>query len=121
MRIIIAAKGRKVLPMPSAMNIAKSLVSISQFNKGQASRIFDRLHSEPQLIVLKNNQPTAFILSPDEYDRLTEMEEDYALLLEAYERLEKQGDKPGIPMAGVMSRHGISESDLDEIGDVEIE
>ncbi|MCD8322691.1 MAG: type II toxin-antitoxin system Phd/YefM family antitoxin [Oscillospiraceae bacterium] len=100
--------------MPSAMNVAKSLVSISQFNKGQASRIFDRLHSEPQLIVLKNNQPTAFILSPDEYDRLTKMEEDYALLLEAYERLEKHGNEPCIPMADVMARRGISESDLDE-------
>ncbi|MCD7750093.1 MAG: type II toxin-antitoxin system Phd/YefM family antitoxin [Oscillospiraceae bacterium] len=96
------------------MNVAKSLVSISQFNKGQAARIFDRLHSEPQLIVLKNNQPTAFILSPDEYDRLTEMEEDYALLLEAYERLEKHGNEPCIPMADVMARHGIVESDLDE-------
>lgn len=107
--------------MPSATNVAKSLVSISQFNKGQASRIFDRLHSESQLIVLKNNQPTAFILSPNEYDRLTELEEDYALLLEAYERLEKHGNEPGIPMTDVMARHGISEEDLDQIGDVEIE
>ncbi|MCD7785726.1 MAG: type II toxin-antitoxin system Phd/YefM family antitoxin [Oscillospiraceae bacterium] len=107
--------------MPSATNVAKSLVSISQFNKGQASRIFDRLHNESQLIVLKNNQPTAFILSPTEYDRLTELEEDYALLLEAYERLERHGDESGIPMADVMALHGITESDLDEIGDVEIE
>lgn len=107
--------------MAAATNVAKSLVSISQFNKGQASRIFDRLHSESQLIVLKNNQPTAFILSPNEYDRLSEIEEDYALLLEVYERLEKNGDKPGIPMADVMARHGITENDLDEIEDVEIE
>lgn len=107
--------------MSSATNVAKSLVSISQFNKGQASRIFDRLHSESQLIVLKNNQPTAFILSPDEYDRLTELEEDYALLLEAYDRLEKHGNEPGIPMSDVMALHGITEEDLAQIGDVEIE
>ncbi|MCD8134146.1 MAG: hypothetical protein LUE19_09900 [Clostridiales bacterium] len=49
------------------------------------------------------------------------MEEDYVLLLEAYKRLEKHGDEPGIPIAEVMTRHGITENDLDEIGDVEIE
>lgn len=108
--------------MPSVTNIAKSLVPISQFSKGQASRIFDRLHNESQLIVLKNNQPTAFILSPDEYDRLTEIEEDYALLLEAYERLENhEEDEPGIPMSEVMAHLGITEEDLDEAGDVVIE
>ena len=107
--------------MPSATNIAKSLVPISQFSKGQASRIFDRLHSETQLIVLKNNQPTAFILSPVEYDRLTEIEEDYALLLEAYERLEKHENEPGISLSEVMEHLGITEDDLDEVGDVVIE
>jgi len=35
--------------------------------------------------------------------------------------LKKNGDEPGIPMADVMARHGISEADLDQIGDVEIE
>ncbi len=107
--------------MPSATNIAKSLVPISQFSKGQASRIFDRLHNESQLIVLKNNQPTAFILSPVEYDRLTEIEEDYALLLEAYERLSKHEDEQGIPLSKVMEHLGITEEDLDEVGDVVIE
>lgn len=119
---IIEAVMKEGVTMPSATNIAKSLVPISQFSKGQASRIFDRLHSEPQLIVLKNNQPTAFILSPDEYDRLTELEEDYALLLEAYERLENhEEDERGIPMSEVMEHLGITEEDLDEVGDVAIE
>ncbi|MCD8067829.1 MAG: hypothetical protein LUE87_02835 [Lachnospiraceae bacterium] len=72
-------------------------------------------------INLKNNHPTVFILSPKEYDRLTELEENYVLLFEAYERLEKHGNEPGIPMADVMARHGISESDLNQTGDVEIE
>ncbi|MCD8106815.1 MAG: type II toxin-antitoxin system Phd/YefM family antitoxin [Oscillospiraceae bacterium] len=107
--------------MQSATNIAKSLVPISQFSKGQASRIFDRLHNESQLIVLKNNQPTAFILSPVEYDRLTEIEEDYALLLEAYDRLSKHENERGIPLSEVMEHLGISEEDLNEVGDVEIE
>ncbi|MCD8018039.1 MAG: type II toxin-antitoxin system Phd/YefM family antitoxin [Clostridiales bacterium] len=107
--------------MAAATYIAKSLIPISQFNKGQASRIFDRLHTESQLIVLKNNQPTAFILSLDEYERLTELEEDYYLLTEAYERLENNADKPAIPMKEIMNRHGITQDELDLIGDVAIE
>lgn len=57
--------------MAIAADLLQSLVPISQFNKGQAAKIFDRLHSERELIVLKNNQPSAIILSPEEYTRLT--------------------------------------------------
>ncbi len=32
--------------MANAVNLMQSLVSISQFNRGQATKIFDRLHSE---------------------------------------------------------------------------
>ena len=53
--------------MAIATNILQCLIPISQFNKGQASKIFDRLHDEKELIVLKNNQPSAVILSPEEY------------------------------------------------------
>lgn len=74
--------------MTITANILQSLVPISQFNKGQAAKIFDRLYTEKELIVLKNNQPSAIILSPDEYTRLTEIEENYMLLLEANRRLE---------------------------------
>ena len=62
--------------MAITTNLLQRLVPISQFNKGQAAKIFDRLHSEKELIVLKNNQPSAIILSPEEYSRLTEIEED---------------------------------------------
>ena len=43
--------------MAIASDFLQSLVPISQFNKGQAAKIFDRLRSEKELIVLKNNQP----------------------------------------------------------------
>jgi antitoxin StbD len=54
-------------------NLLNSLVSITQFNKGQSSKIFERLKQEKQLVVLKNNIPTAVILSPAEYERLLEL------------------------------------------------
>ena len=70
--------------MAIAADLLQSLVPISQFNKGQAAKIFDRLHSERELIVLKNNQPSAIILSPAEYTRLTEIEEGYFFLIKKH-------------------------------------
>ena len=107
--------------MAVAANLLKSLIPISQFNKGQAAKIFDRLHSEKELIVLKNNQPSAVILSPEEYTRLTEIEEDYYLLLEATKRIERNGTKAPISFDKVMADLVITEEELTETEDADIE
>ena len=107
--------------MDLAANFLARLVPITQFNRGQASKIFDRLHSEPELFVLKNNQPSAVILAPDEYTRLTEIEENYILLLEATKRLAANDGKSAIPVADVMKHFGITDADLEEVEDLEIE
>ena len=105
--------------MAYTADILDSLVPITQFNRGQASRIFDRLHSKSRLIVLKNNQPAAIILSPSEFQRLSEIEEDYILLLEATRRL-KEDSSSTSSREDVMSELGISEADL-AAGDVVME
>ena len=107
--------------MASAANLLQSLIPISQFNKGQAAKIFDRLHSERELIVLKNNQPSAIILSPEEYTRLTEIEEDYFLLLEANRRMQENGNKKTVSLDAVMNNLGISKEELIDAEDVDIE
>ena len=107
--------------MELTANFLTRLIPISQFNKGQASKIFDRMRSEPQLIVLKNNQPSAVILAHDEYIRLAEIEEDYNLLMEARQRLAANKDKAAIPAADVMKHFGISDADLEEVEEPEIE
>ena len=53
-------------------NFLDNLVSITAFNQGQASKIFSRLKKDKQIIVLKNNIPSAVLLSPEEYNRLLE-------------------------------------------------
>ena len=106
--------------MAYTADILDSLVPITQFNRGQASRIFDRLHTESQLIVLKNNQPAAIILSPSEFQRLSEIEEDYTLLLKATRRL-KEDSSSTSSREKVMSELYISESELAAAGDVVME
>lgn len=107
--------------MAIASDFLQSLVPISQFNKGQAAKIFDRLRFEKELIVLKNNQPSAIILSPEEYTRLTEIEEDYLLLLEANKRLDDNGNKETVSYDSVMKHLGIGEAELLEAEDADIE
>ena len=107
--------------MALATDFLQSLVPISQFNKGQAAKIFDRLHSEKELIVLKNNQPSAVILSLEENTRLTEIEEDYFLLLEANRRIEENGDKKTVSLDSVMDHLGISKEELLDAEDADIE
>lgn len=99
----------------------RSLVSISQFSKGQATQVFDRLKNEPQLVVLKNNVPAAILLSPDEFSRLAEIEENYRLLLLAQERLDHGNLANARSEADVMARLGISEEAIENAEDVEIE
>lgn len=107
--------------MSMAYDTINSLVSITQFNKGQASRIFDRLSTEKQLIVLKNNIPSAVIISPEEYIRLSEIAEDYYLLTEAQTRLKNNEGKKGMSFEDVMHSLGISEDDIENAEDLDTE
>ena len=107
--------------MTTRANMLRSLVSISQFSKGQATKVFGRLRNEPQLIVLKNNIPEAVLLSPEEYMRLSEIEENYNLLTLAQERLANGNLNSAVSETEVLASLGISEADIDSAEDVEIE
>lgn len=107
--------------MVSATGVLDSLVPISQFNKGHASRIFDRLKDKKQMVVLKNNEPAAILLSPEEYVRLSEAEENYALLCEAVARMEKAKDEPVYTMEEIMEEFGITREELDAMEEPEFE
>lgn len=96
----------------------ESLVPVTMFNKGQATKIFDRVKTEGNIIVLKNNAPEAVIVSTDEYTRLTEIEENYYLLMEASERM-RNADTT-LTEENIMERLGISQADIDAADDVEI-
>ena len=46
------------------------LVPISELNKGQASKIFERLQTDRNLVIIKNNAPVGGLLSVEEYGEL---------------------------------------------------
>ena len=60
-------------------------------------------------------------MSLEEYARLTEIEEDYFLLLEANKRMEDNGNSKTLSFDSVMSNLGISEDELLNTEDADIE
>ena len=101
-------------------DVLDMLVPITSFNKGHASRLFERAKRLGTLFVLKNNVPEAVILSPEEYARMSEAEENYVLLLMAAERLSAGSGEATASMEDVMAELGITEGDLDSLDDVEL-
>ena len=88
----------------------------------QKSRGYIDYAKEQGIVVdYMNNQPSAIILSLEEYTRLTEIEEDYFLLLEANKRMEDNGNNKTVSFDSVMSNLGISEDELLGAEDVSIE
>ncbi len=51
------------------------LVPISALNQGQAAKILNQVTDECEVIVLKNNQAKAVIISPDQYRSYCELAE----------------------------------------------
>ncbi len=104
----------------SVQNVMKSIVPITRFNKGEASRIFEEVETSGTKIVMKNNKPACVLMSPDKYEALMETLADYALQEEAQVRMASFDPADTVSREEVMDSLGITQKDLDEI-DVEIE
>ena len=103
----------------SGADLLDRLVPVSEFNHGGASKAFNSVSDGNPLVVLKNNKPSAVIISPDDYRRLTEAQEDFALYLEAKERLE-HADGEYLTHEQVFGEPAFDYSDA-ELADVEID
>lgn len=111
------------------LNMADHLVSVSDFSQGKASRIFnDVAENKKEYIVLKNNQPTAVLISIDEYRETQEKVKKLEQLLERIDNIRliqlaesrKIGDT--VSFESFVSEQGFSMEELDQLSEsVEIE
>jgi len=101
-----------------AVEVMRSMVPVSRFNKGEAAKIFDEVTQTGIKIAIKNNKPTCVLLSPERYESLLEYIEDLELMIEVENRLSKDGRT--YTQQEVMDRHGITEADLEGWEDVEL-
>ena len=102
-----------------AAEFMRSMVPVSRFNKGEASKIFDEVSATGIKIVVKNNKPACVLLSPDRYESLIEKIEDFELMMEAEKRMEEGGAT--FSQEEVLHGLGLTQSDIDAAEDVDIE
>ena len=101
------------------VEVMRSMVPVSRFNRGEAAKIFDEVAQTGIKIAVKNNTPTCVLLSPERYAAIIEEMDDLYLMIETAKRLNK--DRPAYTEREIMNRHGITEADLEGWEDVAIE
>lgn len=107
------------------MNFVKELqnktVSISDFNKGMAGKIFNDVKKTGIKIVLKNNSADCILISPEDYNSLLEEIENARDIIEANRRLEEVSKKEYLSREDFEKEFDIDLSKVDAISDDELE
>ena len=107
--------------MSSVIGAIKNTVPLSYFNKGMAGKIFSEVKSHGSKVVMKNNSAEVVLVSPDEYVETMDALNDYLLLTMAVKRMENYDPSNVITEEEMDRRLGITQEDLDSIGEVEFE
>ncbi len=107
--------------MSSVISAITNTVPITQFNRGLAGKIFEEVKKSGAKVVMKNNSAECVLLSPDEYVRLMDEINDARLLAVASERMAHFDPATLISEEEMNHRLGITEDDLANFDEVDIE
>ena len=107
--------------MSSVISAVTKTVPISQFNRGRAGQIFSEVKASGSKVVMKNNTAEVVLVSPDEYVEIMDALNDYLLLSMAVERMSDYDPASLITEEEMDRRLGITQEELDAIGEVEFE
>lgn len=107
--------------MASVVSAIRDTVSISLFNRGLAGQVFDEVKRSGAKVVMKNNAAECVLLSPDEYTRLMDELNDARLLAIASERMSSFNPETLISEEEMNRRLGITDDELDSVGEVDFE
>lgn len=107
--------------MFSVVSAIRNTIPITQFNRGQAGQIFADVKSHGPKVVMKNSSAECVLISPEEYVQLMDEVNDARLLILAMERMEHYDPSQSIPADQVWERLGISQEELDAVGEIEFE
>ncbi len=107
--------------MANITSAIRDTISISLFNRGLAGKIFDDVKQSGAKVVMKNNSAECVLMSPDEYVKLMDEVNDARLLSLANEGMQNFNPANLISGEDLYKELGITEEDLDAIGEVEFE
>lgn len=110
------------------LDLTERLVPISDFSQGKAGKIFnDVAENDNEYIILKNNQPTAVLLSVKEYREIQEKSakleellgkiENIKLLKIAESRSSEQTDEHTTSFETFVQEQGYSMEELEDISE----
>ena len=99
----------------------QNTVPISMFNRGLAGKIFEEVKKVGSKVVMKNNTAECVLMSPELYLELKEEINDARLLELAIDRWEKTDPSTWISGEEVFQKLGITEEDLADFENVELE
>ena len=111
------------------LELTERLVPISDFSQGKAGKIFsDVAKNNREYIVLKNNQPTAVVISLQEYKETQEKIAKFEKILEKVDEIrlmrlaEIRANNNSMPFEDFVNEQGFSMEELEELaGSVELE
>ena len=107
--------------MESVASAITKTIPISQFNRGQAGQIFSDVKKHGPKVVMKNNSAEVVLIPPDEYVEIIETLNDYLLLSMAVDRMAHYNPDTLISEEEMDKRLGITQEQLDKIGDIDFE
>lgn len=107
--------------MASILGAITNTIPIGLFNRGQAGKIFDDVRKSGAKVVMKNNTAACVLLSPDEYVQLMDEVNDARLMTIASERMSHFNPDALISDHKMKTRLGVTEEDLADFDEVEIE
>ena len=99
----------------------KNTVSITEFNKGYAGKIFDDARKSGPKLVMRNNTPAAIVLAPADYSELMEALEDAELELLAMQRLQHEDPDTYLSHDDILKEFGVTREELAAMDQVELE
>ena len=105
----------------SVVSAIKNTVSISQFNRGMAGKIFADVKNNGPKVVMKNNEAEVVLLSPQQYVQLMDTLNDYELLSLAVKRMEHYDPQQLITEEEMNQELNITQEEMDSVGEVDFE
>ena len=106
------------------MNIRKAIgntISISQFSRGLAGKIFEKVKRYSTKVVMKNNVAQCVLISPEEYIHLLNEISNVRHLAATIQRMSTFNPSTTISQEQVDQEFGFSPFDFDEMDDIEFE
>lgn len=106
------------------LDLTERLVPVSDFSQGKAGKIFnDVAENNNEYIILKNNQPTAVLLSVKEYRKIQEKSAKLEEIFEKIENIrllklaESRLDSASTSFEEFVKEQGFSIEELEEISE----